>query len=447
MRAYRFSVNLKLGLVVFAVGIAVASLVYTRALVERLRDREAYMIELWAGAIEEVAEAQQRTLDPRFAVLAALKDSLSALPTEASWPETYREALSWVVDVAAPGEVGFIGEQILRSDRFAIPAIISDSLSGEFTSWRNVGVADGPRVLSDEDRATLTAQQARFDALHTPVPVRIVLPGDPGLTLVQYIHYGESALVVALRWFPYIQLAFVALFVLVGYLSFSYIRRSEQSNLWVGMAREAAHQLGTPISSLMGWRDVLEDTPLDDWQSEAVSEIGRDIERLQRVTSRFSDIGSLPKLEHQPLKPVVDAVVQYMERRLPQVAHPISLTADVPEGLLVSLNADLFEWVIENLVKNSIDAMRGEAGEIRVEARESGKWVQIDVSDTGRGIDRKHVPHVFRPGYSSKKRGWGLGLSLARRIVEEYHGGRIRLHATRTVAPTGTTFRIELPLI
>lgn len=446
MRAYRFSVNLKLGLVVFAVAIAVASLVYTRALVERLRDREAYMIELWAGAIEEVAEAQQRTLDPRFAQLSALADSISSLPPDTAWPKAYREALAWVVDVAAPGEVGFISEQILRSDRFAIPAIISDSLSGDFTSWRNVGVAEGARGLSDEERALLVTQQQRFDALHTPVPVRIVLPGDPGLTLVQYIHYGESALVLALRWFPYIQLAFVALFVLVGYLSFSYIRRSEQSNLWVGMAREAAHQLGTPISSLMGWRDVLEDTPLDDWQSEAVGEIGRDIERLQRVTARFSDIGSLPRLERLPLRPVVDTVVHYMERRLPQVAHPISLSAEVPDELEARLNADLFEWVIENLVKNSIDAMRGQAGEIRVEARAVGKLVQIDVSDTGRGIDRKHIPHVFRPGYSSKKRGWGLGLSLARRIVEEYHGGRIRLLSTRTVAPSGTTFRIELPL-
>jgi len=445
MRAYRFSVNVKLGLVLFAVGIAVVSLVYTRALVERLREREAYMIELWAGAIEEVAQAQQRALDPRLALLSALSDSISHLPPVTSWPKAYREALSWVVNEAAPGEVGFISEQILRSDRFAIPAIISDSLSGEFTSWRNVGLPEGSRGLTDADLAVLAAQQQRFDALHEPVPVRIVLPGHPDLTLVQYIHYGESALVVALRWFPYIQLAFVALFVLVGYLSFSYIRRSEQSNLWVGMAREAAHQLGTPISSLMGWRDVLHDTPLDNWQSEAVGEIGRDIERLQRVTARFSDIGSLPRLERQPLKPVIDTVVHYMARRLPQVAQPITLEADVPAELEALLNADLFEWVIENLVKNSIDAMPREAGSIRIEVRPSGKNLILDVSDTGRGIDRKHIPHIFRPGYSSKKRGWGLGLSLAQRIVEEYHGGRIRLHTTRTVAPTGTTFRIELP--
>jgi hypothetical protein len=235
----------------------------------------------------------------------------------------------------------------------------------------------------------------------------------------------------------------VGLFIGVGYVGFSYVRRSEQSNLWVGMAREAAHQLGTPISSLMGWVEVLRMPNLSDEQrSEAVDEIENDIDRLQRVANRFSDIGSMPKLEQQRLAPIVEQTATYIRRRIPQRRDQITLTAEVPNDLEAPVNEELFAWVVENLLKNALDAIDG-AGRIALTAGTDATGVWIEVEDTGAGIERSQWKNVFRPGYSTKKRGWGLGLSLARRVIEDYHGGSLRL-ADSTVGE-GSTFRIDLP--
>jgi len=258
------------------------------------------------------------------------------------------------------------------------------------------------------------------------------------------MHYGESSLVTAVRWFPYVQLGFVSLFVLVGYFGFSYVRSSEQKSLWVGMAKEAAHQLGTPISSLMGWLEVLRaKESVDESERLTFDEIEKDIQRLTRVSSRFSGIGSLPKLDEQSLKPVIENISEYMRRRLPQGGKTVELSIDIPEELKAPLNAELFEWVIENLLKNAIDATLFEQGKIDISAKKMDGNVLIDVSDSGKGIDRRQWKNVFRPGYSTKKRGWGLGLSLARRIVEDYHGGSLVLLHSRP--DEGTTFRITLP--
>ncbi|MBT6598333.1 MAG: HAMP domain-containing histidine kinase, partial [Bacteroidetes Order II. Incertae sedis bacterium] len=209
---------------------------------------------------------------------------------------------------------------------------------------------------------------------------------------------------------------------------------------------EAAHQLGTPISSLMGWLEYLryqEKTSPGESAEKTYEEIEEDIARLRRVAARFSDIGSLPKLDPQPIAPVIENTASYIERRLPQQGMLIKLNVDVDPDYTVPLNAELFEWVIENLLKNALDALGSDQGSITLDASSSEGIIQIDISDTGKGIDRRDWKNVFRPGFSTKKRGWGLGLSLAKRIVEDYHGGSLSLVSSRP--GQGTTFRIELP--
>ncbi|MDX1739990.1 MAG: HAMP domain-containing sensor histidine kinase, partial [Rhodothermales bacterium] len=284
----------------------------------------------------------------------------------------------------------------------------------------------------------------QMDARYPPIPIEITFPGMPDVGLTQQVHYGESHMVRELRWYPYAQLLFVGLFILVGYLGFSYVRRSEQSSLWVGMAKEAAHQLGTPISSLMGWIEIIRSSDIDpERRAEAVDEVEKDVDRLKRVASRFSDIGSMPKLEAQSLERTVANTVDYIRRRLPQHGRAIVLRVDVESDLVVPLNTELFEWVIENLLKNALDAMEGGEGEIVVRGwRQNGKAF-VDVEDSGKGIDRREWKNIFRPGFSTKKRGWGLGLSLAKRIVEDYHGGELILLQSRP--GHGSIFRISVP--
>jgi len=458
MRAYRWSVRLKLGLIVFAGAIALASLWYTQRLVDRLREREQVMIELWADAQAEVASSQQpfNPYQRELRELDALLRQLQQAPAGTAQPadarlSRYRDAVQWAQSMPPAGGFDFILNEILQPNSFNIPAITTittDSLRQQPISWRNVGVPDSLSALSPEDSTAamqrLRRLRAEMDASFEPIPIRLNTGlGESQQRITQYVHYDESGLVKELRIFPYVQLLFVGLFILVGYLGFSYVRRSEQSSLWVGMAREAAHQLGTPISSLMGWTELLRSTDLDATQDDALDEIENDTERLQRIANRFSDIGSMPKLERQALAPVVEQTAAYIRRRLPQHGQRLTLDVDVPDALEAPINEELFAWVIENLLKNALDAMDDAEGRIEITAHAAADAIHIDVSDTGCGIDRRQWKNVFRPGYSTKKRGWGLGLSLAQRVVQDYHNGTLRL--LESTVGEGTTFRIELP--
>ncbi len=449
MRAYRWSLNLKLGLVVFALGIVGASVFYTNRVVERLRTREAFLIELWARALEALPRAQSQSFNPHAETLQALERYLDGGTLDAAQRAAFLESVRWAQSMPPAPEVGFITEHIVRPNLFGIPAIITDR-DGVPVAWRNVPVDSTlqGQLLSDSSRAALQLGALRqgMDDIHAPIPIEIDFPDQPGVQLRQQLHYGESNLVRELRLFPFVQLGFVSLFVLLGYVSFSYVRRSEQKGLWAGMAKEAAHQLGTPLSSLMGWNELLRETGLTPLQEEAVREIDGDIARLRRVAARFSDIGSVPKLDVQPLAPLVENTAEYIRRRLPRLGKRVELVVSIPPSLRARVNAELLDWVVENLLKNALDAMDQPAGRIEVVGRAEEGWAVIDVTDNGRGIERRHYRNVFRPGYSSKKRGWGLGLSLSRRIVEDYHGGRLRLAASRTGPDSGTTFRIQIRL-
>lgn len=422
MSAYRTSAKIKLGLILAAVAIGVSSLWFTSRLADRLEAQDAQAVELWASAIEF-----QYRLSARPAA-DEVYDRLAEL-LQASGREDAASLLA-AVDTLRDGPpddgLDFVVSQIIVPDRFSVPAIITDEAVTYVSASRNVEV-EGAEAL---------ALAADFDAIHTPIRIR-ESPNGPLL-----VHYGESPLARMTRLFPTVQLGVVALFVLVGYLGFSYLRRSEQSSLWVGMAKEAAHQLGTPLSSMIGWIELLRLG--DAAPSEQIAdELEQDVERLRRVADRFEKIGSLPTLEPTRVRPVLDGVADYMRRRVPTSA-PVTITVDAPDDLWARLNPDLFEWVVENLLKNALDAFDGVPGpnRIAVVAQESGGRAVVTVRDTGKGMDRATARHVFRPGFSTKRRGWGLGLSLARRIVETYHGGSLTVAETRPGG--GTTFRIDL---
>jgi signal transduction histidine kinase len=453
MRAYRFSVNLKLGLIVFAVLIAVASVWYTNRLAQRLGEREEANIQLWAEALAQLPKtARTQAGNPYQKELRGLENWLARLRRESASGELpapdqlerFRQAVLWAQGMPPTGELNFITNEIIVSDAFRVPAIVTDSATQEPILWRNLEVPSPERLekmppeKAKQVRRQVQRRSREMDAAHPTIPIQL-----PGIT--QQVHYGESALIRELRYFPYVQLLFLALFIGVGYLGFSYVRRSEQSSLWVGMAKEAAHQLGTPISSLMGWTQYLRmpDLPPEK-KDEALTEIENDIKRLQRVANRFSDIGSQPKLEEQPVTPLLEETASYVRRRLPSESQAITLRVDAEENLRAPVNAELFGWVVENLLKNALDAINEEEGEIVVRAHRTDDAVRVDVRDTGAGVERRQRRNVFRPGYSTKKRGWGLGLSLAKRIVEDYHGGSLTL--AESVVGEGSTFRIEVPV-
>jgi len=462
MKAYRWSVRLKLGLIVLAGAIAVASLLYTQRLVERLRDREQAVIQLWADAQAEVVEAQRQAINPHQMELQALEEYLQRLernrstgPPTAEQLANFRQAVTWAQTMPPTNELNFILNEILEPNPFGIPAIITDSTGQRPRFWRNVNVPDRISSLSPADSAAayrrLRERQKEMEVTFEPIPIRVDLPVSgsslytpPDQQLTQYLYYDESALIQELRIFPWLQFLFVGLFIFVGYLGFSYVRRSEQNSLWMGMAREAAHQLGTPLSSLMGWVQMLRTSELaEEQREEAIDEIENDVQRLRRIANRFSDIGSQPKLERQNLVPVVEQTASYIRRRLPHRGQKVALTVDLPSTLEVEMNEELFAWVLENLLKNALDAIEDEEGQIRVTGGQADGRIYVEVQDTGSGIERRQWGTIFRPGFSTKQRGWGLGLSLARRVVETYHNGTLQL--VDSTIGEGSTFRIELP--
>ncbi len=431
MKSYPTAVNLKLGLIVFAVIIALASLLYGNGLVNRLRERERAGMEIWAGAREEVARGA--ISNPYRVELDGLASALEEGDLTDS--QRYREALAWALRQPSGQHTNFFFELI--SEYYQdVPAIITDSLGAPVT-WRNLGVPEG-ESLSARDAAKVRARLPKMAAVYEPLTIEVP-PGEGYDGLMQHVYYGESGLIRELRIFPYVQLLFVGLLVIVGYMGFSYVRRNEQSRLWVGMAREAAHQLGTPLSSLMGWNELMRQR--DGADVATLDEMSRDLQRLSRVAHRFNDIGSLPRLVVQPLAPAIEGTADYIRRRMPR--HGVTLSLDVPPALTAPLNAQLFGWVIENLLKNALDAIQNDEGRISITAFAEGGHIYVDCADSGKGIERHLRKEIFRPGYSTKKRGWGLGLSLAKRIIQDYHGGTLTL--LHGASGQGATFRIELP--
>lgn len=385
------TVNIKRFLVLLAVAIALGILYYTNIIVKNLEQRERQIANLYAKSIEYIA--------------------------------------------TAPGtsEFTFIFNQIILTIDF--PVIVTDRDRNPLY-YRNIDI--DPNLPSKQKERILRSEIAKMEK--TFEPIKIVY-GDT--LILNYVFYGNSKLVEQLKILPYIILVAAGIFILIGYLSFSYIKKTEQSNIWVGLARETAHQLGTPLSSLYGWLEILR-TKVDNGEdvSDVIHEIENDLNKLNKTAQRFSKIGSKPEFVEEKISDVISSVVRYFEKRIPHTGKKIAISVKGDLEAKAFINRELFEWVIENLIKNSLDAIENSEGKIEFKIQERKKSVIIDVSDTGRGINMKYRKDIFRPGYTTKKRGWGLGLSLSQRIIEVYHGGKLFLKESKL--GKGSTFRIVL---
>jgi len=377
MNIYRKRLLWKVLLLMFAVVIGLGSLIYTHDLVDRLKEEERKKAEQWA-------EATRRLV---------ISDDF--------------EFLFSIIE-----------------DNTTVPVILIDE-EESIISQRNL-----PAALATD---TLGMVRELKKMAKRNDPISIELPNG----IVNQLYYRESTLLRQLRVYPYVQFAVILLFIVVAYVAFSSSRMAEQNQVWVGMAKETAHQLGTPLSSMVGWIELLKLKGLDE---DTVKEIEKDVQRLEMVTDRFSKIGSVAKLEKINVVGVVHDTVEYIRTRISaKVAFEVRPGPE--QQLVVPLNRHLFEWVIENLCKNAVDAMEC-AGKVLIEITDDSDHIHIDVSDTGKGIPKSRFKTIFRPGFTSKARGWGLGLTLTKRIVENYHSGKI--YVKSSTIGKGTTFRIIL---
>ena len=377
--------QMKIFLVVAAILIAVASLVVSHFLVRDLAQEERNRMEVWAEAMRSLNNADENT------------------------------DLNLVLKVI--------------NENNSIPVIVMDS-KGHAQTFRNIDV-EGNDDADSLHQATLIGKQLLAQGKN----IKIIL-NDSTHDYLQ-VCYDESILIRRLTYYPFVQLGVVLIFVVIAIFALLTSKRAEQNKVWVGLSKETAHQLGTPISSLMAWIEILKLNYPDD---ELIPEMDKDIKRLQLIADRFSKIGSLPEPMPASLNEVMEHVIAYMDRRTSQ---KVRMQKEFPQhDIIVKMNASLFEWVIENLCKNAVDAMGVEGGIVTLRIDETADNVIVEVSDTGKGIRKKDLKNIFRPGFTTKKRGWGLGLSLAKRIVEEYHHGKIRVKSSEI--GKGTTFRIEL---
>jgi hypothetical protein len=391
------SVNIKILLLIVAILIAAGTLFYTQNLVQKLQKKEKQIVELYARGIEYIANSTDSGAD-----------------------------------------LTFLFENIIKPIDF--PLVITDA--NDVLNLNNRSEVRNVRydttLSRDKLKSFFDKKIKEMDEQHNPI---LVTYADS--IVLQKIHYGNSELIVRLKYYPYLQILIAALFIILGYIGFSNIKKSEQSNIWVGMAKETAHQFGTPISSLMGWIEMLKMHYQDkDRVLDITNEISDDVEKLNRITYRFSKIGAVPELKKLSVYDEIHKVKEYFARRLPQLGKSVEIILQGDKQVYAELNAELFEWVIENLIKNALDAIDHKEGRIEITVKELRKEIEIDVADNGKGIDLKRRKDIFRPGYSTKRRGWGLGLSLSKRIIEVYHKGKIFVKSS--VIGEGTTFKIIL---
>jgi len=398
MNPYQQKRRWKYFLLAFAVVIASGSLFYTSYLVKNIARSERTRAQVWALSMKQLGD----TYDNDF--------------------------LSYVLAVR---------------DSLVVPAIVTDA-KGDFKFTRGL---DSTKTFINLDKEDLKQRKQKYDLAYFKdelaymkkqhAPIKLTVINEPWL-----VYYKDSPLLTQLKMFPYIQLSVIAIFLMVAYTAFSSSRKSEQNQVWVGLAKETAHQLGTPISSLMAWIELIKDK-FNAEDDPLMAEMENDVKRLEIVADRFSKIGSKPKLEEHMVYDEVKAFVDYFKVR---VSNKITFEMTGNRRLTAGLNIPLFDWVLENLLKNAVNAIDG-TGSIKVQIHGSKqkKQIFIDITDTGKGIPRSKFDTVFQPGYTTRQRGWGLGLSLTKRIVENYHNGQVFVKDSEV--GKGTTFRIVLKTI
>ena len=395
---YQNNSKIKWIVLVISVVISISSVFYTDALVDQLKEREKQQVVLFAKAIEYTASANEN----------------------------------------AAGDVNFVAQEILFQNN-SIPIIQADEKK-KILDYRNIQVED--KWTPERKEKFLQLEMEDMGETYDPIIVPLRDPQTNEVFATQYIYYENSFLLTQIIAYPYVQLSVIAIFGIIAYMAFNYSKAAEQNRVWVGLAKETAHQLGTPLSSLMAWIEVLRDDP-DLKNKEIVTELEKDIRKLTVVTERFSSIGSTPVLRQENVVALINNVIHYLR---PRVSSKVRIDVfTLSENIQVMVHPPLFEWVVENLCKNAVDAIGG-SGTIAIKIlRGSDSKVFIDISDTGKGIPRSKIAMVFRPGFTTKKRGWGLGLTLAKRIIESYHNGKIFVKSSEE--NQGTTFRIALDAI
>ncbi len=384
----RFLGGLKGIFFIFAVGVGLFLHLYTQNIINQLRIETRYLVEIYAQMHARVANTSNSNLRFIFEEVIQRKD----LP-------------------------------IIQTNSEKIPI-----------NWKGISV--DPTDRSPEAIRKVKNVLKRFEQSSKPIEVKYK---D---TLFGYLYYGDSTLINQLKWLPYVEVGIIGIFIMVGFIGYANIKRSEQRNIWVGMARETAHQLGTPLSSLMGWVEVMRTRENVD-VSEIIQEMDQDLKRLQRITQRFSLISSKPDLKQVDLSSLLSEMVTYIQKQTPKIGRSITIHEQYQKIPKIKINYDLFSWVIENLMKNSLDAIDKQNGIINVRLFANNKdKIFIEIEDNGKGIENSNLSHIFKPGYSTKKRGWGLGLSLAKRIVKDYHEGKLFVKESKP--NKGTVMRIEL---
>lgn len=339
----------------------------------------------------------------------------------------YAEIIAQTISDENDTNLDFVFDEIIQKAQF--PIIYSNNKKDPVYS-KNINT----------DKSNLRKIQSTMDEQNEAIPLRYANPLTSEIILIGFLHYGDSSQIEKLKWLPFIEIGAITLFILLGFISFSIIRNSEKRNIWVGMARETAHQLGTPISSLMGWLEWMKNKPND--QEKIIDDISLDLERLQQVSDRFSKMGSETKIEEVNLSNIVDNIVLYFNRRIPSMGKSIIIENQLESDLKIRANGILISWAIENVVKNAIDALDNE-GIISLKSKFEKKSIIIVIEDSGKGISRKNWKNIFRPGFSTKEQGWGLGLSLTSRIINEIHGGSI--YVSQSKLGQGSTIEISLP--
>ena len=383
MSSYRHAGNIKAGLFLLGILLIIGLLYYTRYLADELRKDNREIVQLYAEIIAEtVKDESDKNLD-------------------------------------------FVFDHIIRKVKF--PIIQSDTEHIP-QLWKNMP----PGIDTAKDRKDLLIAMDRLNE-----PISLVYNG----IIFGFLHYGDSYLIQKLQWWTYIELGSIGIFILLGFFGFSFIRNNEKRHIWVGMARETAHQLGTPVSALMGWVDWLKAHP--DKTTEIIPDIKADLQRLEQIGRRFSKMGSDPDMEIFDLSERTEKVISYLNRRMPTLGKKVKLVNDIESGVNVHANGSLLSWSIENVIRNGIDAIDRNNGEIFVSLRQGNGYARIRIKDNGRGVPKKDWKNVFRPGFSTKRAGWGLGLSLAQRIIEEIHDGKLFIVESNSV--TGTIFELTIP--
>ena len=387
MNGYRNSVNIKLGLFFVGLILIIGLLAYSNSIVSRLKNDNREIVKL------------------------------------------YSEIIAKTVNEDSDTNLSFVFDEIIKKVQF--PIIYSDPESKPIYA-RNLS----ERLTSEELQKSL----ASMDQQNDPIPIVYMDRDSNESIILGYLHYGDSDLIRKLQWLPYLEIGVVALFIFIGFIAFNSIRNSEKRNIWVGMARETAHQLGTPVSALMGWVDRLRTHPEE--STNVVKEMESDLKRLEQIGNRFSKMGSDSELKSISLKELVDRQSAYLKKRLPLLKKEIELSVSGIDNISIEGNEILLGWAIENVIRNGIDSIQSEKGKVDISISSDDVSGIIQIQDSGAGILKKDWKNIFRPGFSTKERGWGLGLSLVNRIINEIHDGEIKVLHSKI--GFGTCFEIRI---